>query len=146
MRARSLTVLLLLPCVAAAVVAPTIHEDTGVGSPPVLAPGQAPPLPRPGPQANPRSSNQLGFPKALTAYAISPTSLRPARVVLGQKLVRLNVQFVVEDSKKDAATGGWGFADFKNGKPGNEARTKPASRATSLPKLTTSFSPNAFTP
>src|SRR5580658_10081295 len=86
MRARSLTVLLLLPCVAAAVVAPTIHEDTGVGSPPVLAPGQAPPLPRPGPQANPRSSNQLGFPKALTAYAISPTSLRPARVALGQKL------------------------------------------------------------
>jgi cytochrome c peroxidase len=86
MRARPLTALLLLPCVAAAVVAPTIDEDAGVGSPPVLAPGQAPPLPRPGLQANPRSSNQLGFPKALTAYAISPTSLRPARVALGQKL------------------------------------------------------------
>jgi len=32
-----------------------------------------------------------------------------------------NVQFMVKDSKKYPATGGWGFADFKNGKPGNEA-------------------------
>jgi hypothetical protein len=32
-----------------------------------------------------------------------------------------NVQFMVKDSKKYAATGGWGFADFKNGKPGSEA-------------------------
>jgi len=31
-----------------------------------------------------------------------------------------NVQFMVKDSKKYAATGGWGFADFKNSKPGNE--------------------------
>ena len=33
----------------------------------------------------------------------------------------VNVQFMVKDSKKYAATGGWGFADFTNGKPGNEA-------------------------
>jgi len=32
-----------------------------------------------------------------------------------------NVQFMVQDSKKYAATGGWGFGDFKNGKPGNQA-------------------------
>jgi hypothetical protein len=32
-----------------------------------------------------------------------------------------NVQFMVKDTKKYAATGGWGFADFKNGKPGDEA-------------------------
>jgi Cytochrome P460 len=32
-----------------------------------------------------------------------------------------NVQFMVKDSKRYAATGGWGFADFKDGKPGNEA-------------------------
>jgi hypothetical protein len=32
-----------------------------------------------------------------------------------------NVQFMVKDSKKFAATGGWGFADFTNGKPGDEA-------------------------
>ncbi len=35
-----------------------------------------------------------------------------------------NVQFMVKDSKKYAATGGWGFADFKNGKPGDEALHK----------------------
>ena len=32
-----------------------------------------------------------------------------------------NVQFMVKDSKKYAATGGWGCGDFKNGKPGNQA-------------------------
>ena len=36
----------------------------------------------------------------------------------------VNVQFMVKDSKKYAATGGWGFADFKNGKPGDEALHK----------------------
>jgi Cytochrome P460 len=33
----------------------------------------------------------------------------------------VNVQFMVKDSKKYAATGGWGFADFKDGKPGDQA-------------------------
>jgi hypothetical protein len=33
----------------------------------------------------------------------------------------VNVQFMVKDSKKYAATGGWGFADFTDGKPGSEA-------------------------
>jgi hypothetical protein len=28
-----------------------------------------------------------------------------------------NIQFMVKDSKKYAATGGWGFGDFKDGKP-----------------------------
>jgi len=37
---------------------------------------------------------------------------------------RVNVQFMVKDSKKYAATGGWGFADFKDGKPGDEALHK----------------------
>jgi Cytochrome P460 len=32
-----------------------------------------------------------------------------------------NLQFMVKDSKKYAATGGWGFADFKDGKPGDKA-------------------------
>jgi hypothetical protein len=36
----------------------------------------------------------------------------------------VNVQFMIKDSKKYAATGGWGFADFMNGKPGNEALHK----------------------
>jgi hypothetical protein len=33
----------------------------------------------------------------------------------------MNVQFMVKDSKKYAASGGWGYADFANGKPGNQA-------------------------
>jgi hypothetical protein len=33
----------------------------------------------------------------------------------------VNVQFMVKDSKKYVATGGWGFADFKGGKPGDKA-------------------------
>ena len=36
----------------------------------------------------------------------------------------VNVQFIVKDSKKYAATGGWGFGDFTNGKPGNDALMK----------------------
>jgi len=36
----------------------------------------------------------------------------------------VNMQFMVKDSKKYAATGGWGFGDFTNGKPGSEALMK----------------------
>jgi hypothetical protein len=37
----------------------------------------------------------------------------------------VNVQFMVKDSKKYAATGGWGFAQFnKEGKPTDEAKLK----------------------
>ena len=36
----------------------------------------------------------------------------------------VNVQFMVKDSKKYAATGGWGFGDFTDGKPANEAAMK----------------------
>ena len=32
-----------------------------------------------------------------------------------------NIQFMVKDSKKYAATGGWGFGHFQDGKPGNAA-------------------------
>jgi hypothetical protein len=33
----------------------------------------------------------------------------------------LNVQFMVKDSRKYASTGGWGFAQFTDGKPDGEA-------------------------
>jgi hypothetical protein len=33
----------------------------------------------------------------------------------------INIQFMVKDSTKYAATGGWGFAQFKDGKPADEA-------------------------
>jgi hypothetical protein len=36
----------------------------------------------------------------------------------------VNVQFMVKDSKKYAASGGWGYADFKSGTPGDEALHK----------------------
>jgi hypothetical protein len=36
----------------------------------------------------------------------------------------INIQFMVKDSKKYAATGGWGFAQFKDGKPADEASLK----------------------
>jgi hypothetical protein len=32
-----------------------------------------------------------------------------------------NVQFMVKDSRRYAATGGWGFAQFKDGKPDGKA-------------------------
>jgi hypothetical protein len=35
-----------------------------------------------------------------------------------------NVQVMVKDSAKYAATGGWGFAQFKDGKPADEALLK----------------------
>ncbi len=35
-----------------------------------------------------------------------------------------NVQFMFKDSKKYAATGGWGFAQFKDGKPADAALLK----------------------
>jgi hypothetical protein len=35
-----------------------------------------------------------------------------------------NVQFMVKDSRKYATTGGWGFAQFKDGKPADEALLK----------------------
>jgi len=37
----------------------------------------------------------------------------------------INIQFMVKDSKKYVATGGWGFAQFKDGKPADEASLKP---------------------
>ena len=37
---------------------------------------------------------------------------------------RVNMQVMVKDSKKYAASGGWGFGDFKDGKPGDEALHK----------------------
>ena len=39
-----------------------------------------------------------------------------------------NIQFIVKDSKKYAATGGWGFGHFStDGKPGDEALLKTCS-------------------
>ena len=41
---------------------------------------------------------------------------------------RVNMQVVVKDSKKYAAIGGWGFGDFTEGKPADEAKHKTCFR------------------
>jgi len=46
---------------------------------------------------------------------------RPQSFVAGPPI---NVQFMVKDSIKYAATGGWGFAQFKDGKPDGTALLK----------------------
>jgi cytochrome c peroxidase len=71
----------------AALAAQAGSEDTDFGAPPALAPGQAPPLPKAGPLAVPRSQQQVGLPVALTASVIPRSSpLAPATVALGEKL------------------------------------------------------------
>jgi cytochrome c peroxidase len=83
---RTISVALALACSCALPPAIGGSDDAGLGLPPVLAPGQAPPLPQAGPLAEPRSSNQVGFPEVLTKYVISPATLTPPIVALGQKL------------------------------------------------------------
>jgi cytochrome c peroxidase len=74
-------------CLYGVVAEPAASEDVGIGPPPALEPGQAPPLPRSGPLAQPRSQYQVGFPSALTASVIPPANpLTPATVALGEKL------------------------------------------------------------
>jgi hypothetical protein len=51
------------------------------------------------------------------------------------------VQFMVKDSRKYASTGGWGFAQFNDGKPADGGCTKPVLLATRLFKRATSSSP-----
>jgi len=77
----------LFVCSSAVLAAQVGNDDTGVGPPPALLPGLAPPLPKAGPSAQPRSQDQVGFPAALTASVIPPASpLTPAAVALGEKL------------------------------------------------------------
>jgi hypothetical protein len=74
-------------CSAALLAAPVGSDGTDVGPPPALAPGHAPPLPKVGPLAEPRSPDQVGFPAALTKSVIPADSpLTPAVVSLGEKL------------------------------------------------------------
>ncbi len=77
----------LSACLCAVLSAPAMGDDTDAGPPPALASGQAPPLPKAGPLAQPRSQDQVGFPAALTKLVIPPGSpLAPAVVSLGEKL------------------------------------------------------------
>jgi hypothetical protein len=51
------------------------------------------------------------------------------------------VQFMVKDSRKYASTGGWGFAQFNDGKPADEAVHNTCFPATGPSKLATLSSP-----
>ena len=88
MRATSLTILFSLSYSFVILTASVATEDVGAFGPrPAPEPGQAPPVPEQGPLAGPRSSDQAGFPVALTASVIPPASpLTPAAVALGEKL------------------------------------------------------------
>ena len=62
MRPTSLAALLLLSNILAMVAAPAAGEDTDIGAPPKLAPGQAAPLPKPGPWLSHARQIKLDFP------------------------------------------------------------------------------------
>jgi len=86
MRAASIALAGLL-VLSAAWLALRSMEHSGFGPPPALVPGQAPPLPRDGSLAEPRSRDQVGLPQTLTASVIPPASpLTPAAITLGRKL------------------------------------------------------------
>jgi cytochrome c peroxidase len=86
MRGTSFAVL-ILSCISSVTAIAVVDGNGGFDPPPALEPEKAPPLPRQGPLAEPRSPNQVGFPAALTADAIPPTNQpTPAAVALGQKL------------------------------------------------------------
>lgn len=77
----------LCACLYMVLSAPAQAEDTGVGASPALAPGRAPPLPKVGPFAQPRSQDQVGFPAALTKSVVPPgMAPTPALVSLGERL------------------------------------------------------------
>jgi cytochrome c peroxidase len=82
-----ITVTAVSVCLCAVLSPQAVGEDTDAGPPPTLAPGQAPPLPKAGRMAQPRSQDQVGFPAALTKSVIPPGNpLTPAVVSLGEKL------------------------------------------------------------
>jgi hypothetical protein len=65
--------------------------------------------------------NNMVFRAAAERQGLPPervTKLLAGSMVAGPAT---NVQFMVKDSKKYASTGGWGFAQFTDGKPDGEA-------------------------
>jgi Cytochrome P460 len=64
----------------------------------------------------PSEENNKAFAEFAKSVGQSPPA--PHSFVAGQP--KNGVQFMVKDSKKYAATGGWGFAQFDDGKPAEE--------------------------
>jgi hypothetical protein len=66
---------------------------------------------------------------ARLAWAYTHPRQKTTRPLAGSNLLwpvclRRGVQFMVKDSTKYASTGGWGFAQFNDGKPADEAVIK----------------------
>jgi Cytochrome P460 len=62
--------------------------------------------------------------RAIGPVAEEQLGAEAAQKLLSQSFVAgpaINVQIMVKDSKKYASTGGWGFAQFTDGKPDGEA-------------------------
>jgi len=73
-------------------------------------------------QATSEESNQAF--RASLEGKLSPDAIQK---VLAETFIAgsaTNVQFMIKDSRKYASTGGWGFAQFTNGKPDGEALHK----------------------
>lgn len=86
MRKVLVAAVLLFGGLVALLVFRTSQVDAGLGPPPTLAAGKAPPLPKPGSFAQPRSLRQVGLPQALTASIIPAGSTTPEAIGLGEKL------------------------------------------------------------
>ena len=77
-------------------------------------------------------ANQLPFPEGtiIARLAWSYDSSAENNQALGREqsfvagAAKNGVQFMVKDSKRYASTGGWGFAQFDDGKPADEAMMK----------------------
>jgi hypothetical protein len=70
-------------------------------------------------QVIPEQSN-----KAVSPHAERRVEADALQALLADSFVAgpaTNVQFMVKDSKRYASTGGWGFAQFNDGKPADEA-------------------------
>jgi hypothetical protein len=69
-------------------------------------------------------TNNVAFRAAAQAQGASPeltAKLLSESFVAGEPT---NVQFMVKDSRRYAATGGWGFGEFTGGKPSGESELK----------------------
>ena len=65
--------------------------------------------------------NNAAFRPVMVAQGLSPDAIQKALFESSVAGPATNVQFMVKDSRKYASTGGWGFAQFTDGKPDGEA-------------------------
>lgn len=65
--------------------------------------------------------NNIAFRRAAERGGLPPEEITKLLAESSVAGPAKNVQFMVKDSKKYASTGGWGFAQFTDGKPDSEA-------------------------